>query len=233
MAAEARAQRTTTRVVIVDDHILYRELVTSVVNSIGGLHVVGWAANETEALRLCWRERPGLIVLDLKLPSGDGLGTLERLRSACPAARFLIFSGNLNPHTVRRALANGPHSLVGKGATLEEFRQALLAVAAGRTYYSPETAAMIRSIVVSRTQAGPAGEPRLSAREEAVLSCLAQGLTTRETAEELGLSRHTVANHLSRLRRKTGLKRTAQLSLYAAQQGLLDLPPRPPAAFPS
>lgn len=232
MSAEARASQSVTRVVVVDDHILYREMVTAVVNSVAGLRVVGWASNEHEALRLCWRERPGLVVLDLKLPSGDAFGTLERIAAACPQARILVFSGNLTQHTIRRVLASGPHSLVSKGATLDEFRQALEAVAGGRTYYSPDTAAIIRSIVVNRTDKGPAEEPRLSAREESVLACLAQGKTIREIAAALGLSRHTVANHLSRMRRKTGLKRIAQLSLYAASHGFLDLPPEPPRRRP-
>lgn len=224
MAAESRATEPVIRVLIVDDHILYREMITSVVDSVKGLRVVGWATNENEALRLCWRERPGLVVLDLMLPSGDGLATLERITAVCPGARILVFSGHLTPGVIRRLLALGPHSAVGKGATLEAFREALRSVAAGRTYYSPETAAAIRSLVVNHGRAAPAGGPRLTLREETVLTCLARGLTTRETAAELGISRFTVANHLSRLRRKTGLTRIAHLSLFALQLGLLDLP---------
>lgn len=210
-----------TRVVIVDDHVLFREMLTTVVNAIGGLNVVGWACNEREAIALCWREHPDLIVLDLMLPGSQGLGTLERLKEVCPSARILIFSGNLTPGLIRQVLAAGSHSLVGKGATLDEFRNALKAVAAGNTYYSPEIAAEIRSLVVTPSSSGTV---RLSAREEAVLVCLARGMSSREIARQLGLSPHTVANHRSRLMRKLGLHRVAQLSLYAASRGLLELP---------
>jgi len=209
-----------TRVVIVDDHVLFREMLTTVVNAIGGLRVVGWACNEREAIAQCWRERPDLIVLDLLLPGSQGLGTLERLREVCPLARILIFSGNLTPGLIRQVLAAGSHSLVGKGATLDEFRNALKAVATGRTYYSPEIAAEIRALVVTPASPGV----RLSAREEAVLGCLARGMSSREIARQLGLSPHTVANHRSRLMRKLGLHRVAQLSLYAASRGLLEMP---------
>jgi two-component system NarL family response regulator len=219
MAAEARNKAASTRVVIVEDHVLFREMLTGVVDAIAGLKVVGWACSESEAITLCWRERPDVVVLDLMLPGSRGLGPLERIASVCRDARILVFSGNLTPTLIRDVLAKGSHSLVGKGATLDEFRRALMAVAAGRTHYSPEIAAEIRSLVVT-----PGGPKRLSAREEAVLGCLARGLRSREIATELGLSLHTVANHRTRLMRKLGLHRVAQLSLYAASSGLLELP---------
>lgn len=229
MPAEARLKKPS-RVVIVDDHVLFREMLTNVVNGVEGLRVVGWARDENEAITLCWRERPDIVVLDLVLPESHGLEALGRISSVSPDARILVFSGNLTPVLIRQVLAAGPYSLVGKGATLDDFRRALLAVAAGRTYFSPEIAAGIRSLVVTRASTGTAGTPRLTAREEAVLGCLARGMSTREIADTLGLSRHTVANHRSRLARKLGLHRVAQLSLYAARQGLLEqpLPARPP-----
>lgn len=223
MAAETRS-KAATRVVIVEDHVLFREMVTNVVNGIDGLRVVGWACDEGEAIRLCWRERPDLIVLDLLLPGSHGLDALERLSAVCRSARILVFSGNLTPATIRQVLAAGSYSLIGKGATLDEFRRALQAVAAGRTYFSPEIAANIRSLVVAPAGDTAAGTVRLSAREECVLGCLARGMSSREIARQLGLSQHTVANHRSRLMRKIGLHRIAQLSLYAASRGLLELP---------
>jgi DNA-binding NarL/FixJ family response regulator len=224
MAAETRP-KAPTRVVIVDDHVLFREMLTNVVNGLEGLRVVGWACDEHEAITLCWQERPDLIVLDLLLPGSHGLDTLERISAVCRHARILVFSGNLTPATIRQVLAAGSYSLVGKGATLDEFRRALLAVAAGRTYFSPEIAADIRSLVITPASAGSGGA-RLSAREESVLGCLARGMSSREIARQLGLSQHTVANHRSRLMRKIGLHRVAQLSLYAASLGLAEPPPQ-------
>ncbi|MFZ5496941.1 MAG: response regulator [Verrucomicrobiota bacterium] len=225
MAQETR-QKPATRVVIVDDHVLFRELLTGVVNSIEGLQVVGWACNESEAVALCWRERPGLIVLDLMLPGSQGIDIVERISATCRDARILVFSGNLTPSMIRQVLSAGSYSLVGKGATLDEFRRALQAVAAGRTYFSPEISTDIRTLVIEPAAPLPKEPVRLSAREESVLSCLARGMSSREIAAILGLSQHTVVNHRSRLMRKIGLHRVAQLSLYAASRGLLNhLPP--------
>lgn len=229
MAVDAR-KIFTTRVVIVEDHVLFREMVTTVVNAIPGLKVVGWACNENEAITLCWRERPDLIVLDLLLPENHGIGTLARISAICRDARILIFSGNLTPGMIRQVLHAGPYSLIGKGATLDEFRQALRAVAAGQTYFSPEIAANIRFMVTSTGPQSSGGAQPLSAREESVLGCLARGMSSREIAALLGLSPHTVANHRSRLMRKLGLHRVAQLSLYAASRGLLELPAPEPRA---
>ncbi len=210
------------RVVIVEDHVLFREMLTGVVNAVDGLRVVGWACTESEAITLCWRERPDLIVLDLVLPENHGVATLERISAICPQARILVFSGNLSPAIIRQVLDAGPYSLVGKGVTLDEFRRALQAAAAGRIYFSPEIAADIRSMVATPVTSGVSGPRQLTAREESVLGCLARGMNSREIGTALGLSPHTVANHRSRLMRKLGLHRVAQLSLYAASHGLVE-----------
>ena len=221
---EAKSENTEpTRVVIVDDHILFKELITTVVNSIGGMKVLGWAQTEDEALQLCWKEKPHVIILDLLLmPSKSGIVALHRIRSVSRDAHILIFSGNLTPDIIRRVLAAGAFSLIDKAATLAEFRRALQAVAGGRIYFSPEISDAIRSLVITAGTTGRVQDCQLSNREQLVLSHLARGMSSKEIAARLGVSRHTVANHRTRLMRKTGLHRIAQLSLYAASHGLLE-----------
>jgi len=209
------------RVVLVDDHRVLNELITRVVDSLPNFIVVGSAQTESEALAVCLREQPHIVILDVMLSGSSGLSLQQKLATLCPAARVVIFSGHLQPEVVREALASGACSLIDKTATLDEFAAALVAVAAGRTYFSPEIAAQVKSLVVEPRQAGAGGRVRLSRREETVLRGLAQGLSTKEIAAALGVSTHTVANHRSRLMKKTGLHRAAQLSLYAARRGLL------------
>lgn len=213
------------RVVIVDDHILFKELITTVVNGLSGLKVVGWAQTEGEALQLCWKEKPEIIILDLLLmPANSGIVALHRIRSVARDAHILIFSGNLTPEVIREVLAAGAFSLIDKAATLEEFRRALRAVAGGRIYFSPEISAAIRRLVLTAGLPGHRQKCRLTHREQSVLNHLAQGMSSKEIARQLGVSRHTVASHRTRLMRKTGLHRIAQLSLYAANHGLLAAP---------
>ncbi len=225
---EAKLAAETARVVIVDDHILFQELITTVVNNIPGLRVVGWARTEAEAVQLLSRQRPHIIILDLLLvPSDSGLVALHRICAAAHGAHILVFSGNLTPAVIRRILSAGEFSLIDKSATLEEFRAALRTVAQGRTYFSPEIAECIRRLVLNSRQTGSPRSALLTKREESVLSYLARGLSSREIASALGLSRHTVANHRNRLMRKIGVHRAAQLSLYAANHGLLTVPSGP------
>lgn len=218
------------RVVLIDDHAVLNELITSVVDSLPNFRVVGWAGSEEEALAVCAREQPRLVILDIVLSASSGLALLEKLGPLCPQARVVVFSGNLKPEVIRQALGAGACSLIGKTTTLDEFRAALLAVAAGRTYFSPEISAQIKNLVVAPGAVPSAGPARLTQREETVLCALAQGLSTKQIAAALGVSIHTVASHRSRLMKKTGLHRAAQLSLYAERRGLLGtaLQPFPP-----
>ncbi len=209
------------KVVIIDDHTMLNELITTVVDSLAGFQVVGWVQTEAEALPLCGRELPDLVILDLVLTASSGIALLEKLGRLCPDTRVIIFSGNLTPDIIQQVLAAGACSLVSKTATLGEFRNALLAVAAGRTYFSPEVSAAIKSLVIDPRALVRAGRSRLTGREETVLRYLAQGFSSREIARTLGVSVYTVANHRSRLMKKTGLHRAAQLSLYAVRRGLL------------
>jgi DNA-binding NarL/FixJ family response regulator len=213
-----------TRVVIIDDHTMLNELITSVVDSLKGFHVAGSAQTESEALQLCAREKPDLVILDLVLSSTYDLSLLGKISQHCPQARVVIFSGNLTPDIIKQVLSVGTYSLISKSATLGEFRTALLAVAAGRTYYSPDVSVAIKGLVVNSPPRGVTEPSRLTKREETVLRCLAQGLSSREIASALGVSVYTIANHRSRLMKKTGLHRAAQLSLYAVRSGLLAQP---------
>ncbi len=217
-----------TRVVIIDDHILLSELITSVVDSMKGFRVAGTAQTEGEALQLCARVQPDLVILDLVLSSTFDLTLLEKISRLCVGARVVIFSGNLTPDIIKQVLAAGTYSLISKSATLGEFRFALLAVAAGRTYFSPDVSGTIKGLVVDPSSPARPGQSKLTRREEAVLCYLAQGLSSKEIASTLGVSVYTVANHRSRLMKKTGLHRAAQLSLYAVRRGLLGFSAMPP-----
>ena len=210
----------TQRVLIVDDHIVVVEMLRQLIGELPGFEVVGWAADAAPAIELAERERPNIIVLDLVLQRSFGMSVLSELRSRLPETRFLIFSGNLRLSAVRQALAAGVLGMIDKGASLDEFRVTLEQVAAGQPYFAGEAGALIRELVQRRGEEKPS-VVELSPREQTVLRLLAAGLSSKEIASRLGLSVHTVVNHRSNLMRKTGLHRVAQLSLYAAEIGLV------------
>jgi len=215
LAAPARC-----RVVIIDDHTAIIEMMQRVVDSIDGHKVIGYAMNAAAARELCRREQPDLIVLDLVLPNVAGFALHDELRGICPRARVVIFSGHLRMATIRDALLRGAHGLVEKSATLDEFHQALRSVGSGQIYFSRAASEAIRKIV-NRDPAQAVRLPRLTDREKAVLRAIAEGLSSKEISDRLGISRHTVVNHRTRLVKKTGLRGAAQLARYAVQIGLV------------
>lgn len=211
------------RVVIVDDHVVLAEILAEAVKAIAGYTMVGWAADAEAALELCLREKPDIIVLDLVMPKVSGLALFNDLKAACPEARFMIFSGNLSQASVKSVLNAGVHAVVGKASPLEEFRDALHAITAGQTYFGSQVRDMIKDIV-TRSGSPTPGNHALTPRELTVLRSIAEGMSSKEMAEQLGVSVNTIVNHRSSLMKKTGLHRVAQLSLYAAQIGLVGEP---------
>jgi DNA-binding NarL/FixJ family response regulator len=206
------------RVVLIDDHSAIIEMLQQVVESVPGYKVVGSAPEAGQALELCRREQPDLIVLDLVLPPASGLVLLGDLQAACPRARVIIFSGYLHPASIERALSSGVHGLVEKMAALDEFREALRAVSSGNVYFCRSASEEIRNLVNLK----PARSARLTERERSVLQAIANGFSSKEISTHLGISVHTVVNHRTRLMQKTGLRGAAQLARYAAQIGLVD-----------
>ncbi len=209
------------RVLIVDDHEMVAMLFRELVESLAGYEVVGRAADCAQALRLCGQLSPDLVMLDLVLPDSSGLSLLRQIRTGCPAARVLICSGNLNGPLIRSALLAGATGIIGKAVSVEVLKEAIHTVSAGRTYLCPQTSESVRLLV--HAEPGPGTKtPELSPRERTVLRHIAAGLSSKEIAAKLGLSRYTVSNFRSRLSKKTGLNRAVQLSRYAAQIGLVD-----------
>ncbi len=204
-------------VVIVDDHRAIIEMMTPVVESLPGFKVIGSALEGGPALVVCRKLQPDVVVLDLILPQTSGLVLLADLKAVCPNSRILVFSGNLSPAAIRGAFAAGASGFVEKAGSLDEFRAALHAVVAGQTYFGTHTSAVIKNLVCRN--ASPQTE--LTPRERMILRHIAEGLSSKEIAKKLGISVHTVLNHRSRVMQKTGLHRVAQLSLHAAQLGLV------------
>jgi DNA-binding NarL/FixJ family response regulator len=209
-----------TKVVIVDDHAAIIGMMTQVVESLDGFKVVGSALDAESTMSVCREQTPDIVILDLVLPDVSGLSLLNELNAIRPKPRILIFTGSLNPSAMRGALAAGVLGVVEKMASLEIFRAALKSVAEGQTYFGPLAGDIIKGLV-SRNAGTKTVTVELTKRETTVLQYVAQGLSSRQIADKLGLSVHTVINHRSNLMKKTGLHRVAQLSLYAVQTGLV------------
>lgn len=182
-----------TRLLIVDDHELVAAALAELLRDHAEFAVVGLAHTCAEAEAIAVRERVALVLTDQRLPDGDGISLGARLRSLDPELPVVILTADPTPAVVEGALASGCAGVIGKGAPVQELLAALRAAANGGTYFSRE--ALTNAMVQRRAEEV---QDRLSERERDVLQRIADGRTTRQIADELHLSQHTVRNHLRR-----------------------------------
>ncbi|RMG96736.1 MAG: DNA-binding response regulator [Deltaproteobacteria bacterium] len=211
------------RVLLVEDHTIVREGLRALVDSTSVLEVVGEAGSGEEALAIAGELAPDVAVVDLNLPGLDGVETIERLHAAVPGIKVLVLSMYESPQHVRPAIRAGASGYIVKGAGLSDFLAAVRTVAEGGAFFSPEVAGYV---LPSGPEDDPSpSAPQLTPREREVLRLVAEGLSTNEIAEALGLSPKTIEGHRSRLISKIGVKNVAGLVRHAIHLGLVDPSP--------
>lgn len=213
------------KVLVVDDHSVVREGLRRVLEegSGGDLRVVAEAANGVEAVERAVREQPDVVLLDLTMPGpgGSGLAVVRSLRDHAPGARVLILSVHDDREYVLESVRAGAHGYLRKDSSPGEIRQAIHAVCAGDSFFSP-TVARHLAAAVQADPPRPAGRlSALTARERDVLIGVASGRTNRETAAELGISVRTVETHRDSLMRKLGIHTVAELTRFALEHHLI------------
>lgn len=206
---------------VVEDQTAIRQMLVTFVAAMPRFTVVGEAGSVEEALRIAEATRPQVVVLDWMLLEGLGLEFLRQVRCD-PPPQVLVFSANTTELAVREALSAGARGYVEKTASFSEFTAALNAVAEGQTYIGPAVARAVRRMVGNPERVDSKME--LSTRERDVLRFVAEGLSSKEIAQRLGLSVRTVENHRASITRRTGLRSVAQLTLHAVRLGLVDSP---------
>jgi two-component system, NarL family, response regulator NreC len=216
------------RVLLADDHALMRDGLRGMLDAQPDMEVVGEAADGAEAVQKAVETRPDVALVDITMPSG-GIGTIERMRQACPGTRVLVLTMHDTPAYLRSALAVGASGYVVKRAADSELLSAIRTVHRGHTVLDSDLAVMAVHGSPSRRPAGGQGAaPPLSAREREVLDLVAQGYTNQQIGERLGLSIRTVETYRSRLVEKLGLRSRADLVRYALDSGLFGPGPAAP-----
>jgi DNA-binding NarL/FixJ family response regulator len=198
------------RLMIVDDHPLVRDGLRARLSTVPGLQVVAEADDAESALRAARESAPDLVLMDVSLKAGGagGIELTHRLREAQPALRVLVLSMHDNAAFVHEALRAGAAGYLLKDHPAEEIVQAIAAVMTGRVHLSPG---------LSPAPPARAGNG-LTPREREVLSLIAEGLSSREIGERLGMGVRTVETHRTALRRKLDLASPAALVRYAVER---------------
>lgn len=212
------------RVLLADDHALFRAGIASLVQA-WGLEVAGEASNGAEALELTRRLRPDLVLMDIAMPDCDGLEATRLIKAELPETRIVMVTVSDDDEHLFEAVKSGAEGYLLKDMTREDLRRTLEAVAAGEPALSPTLAAKILDEFARLAREGPAREPdvELSPRERDVLQLVADGQTNREVAAALYLSEHTVNFHMKNILAKLHLKNRTQAVAYAIRTGLVDI----------
>ncbi|MDT3441284.1 MULTISPECIES: response regulator transcription factor [unclassified Pseudofrankia] len=216
------------RVVVVDDHPLWRDALSRDLDA-AGLQVVGTAGSVAQALRVVAATRPDIVVLDLSLPDGSGVEVIQGLLASGGATGFrgsvLVVSASGEQADVLTAVKTGASGYLVKSARPEELIDAVRRTAAGEAVFSAGLAALVLG-EMSRAAREPAparhASPRLTAREVEVLRLVAKGLTARDAADRLGVSPRTVQNHVHNVLGKLQLRNRVELARYAVLEGYDD-----------
>jgi len=207
--------------VIADDHELARAGLRSMLAGERGLEVVGEATTGREALALCRRLQPDLVLMDVRMPEMDGLAATRAIKAECPRVSVIIVTMHENPDYLFEALKAGAAGYVLKDATQREVVSAVRQVLRGESLLNAEVATRLLRRLAEETQ-HPEEAPlaTLTPREVEVLRLLAQGLTNREIAERLIVSVGTVKVHVERILAKLGVSDRTQAAVRAVTLGL-------------
>lgn len=209
-----------TRIVVVEDHPLYRDAVISLVRGLSGFEVVGSHADAESALAAAAEERPDVVVLDLALPGIDGITALSRFQSIDPKPAVLVLTMSEDPPVLAAALRAGARGYVVKGSEPDDIARALEGVAHGQVVFGQQIAMAALAQASGRAPSGPATAfPGLTAREVDVLSLLAQGRSNADIAALLFVSPKTARNHVSSILGKLGVTTRAEAVARARDAG--------------
>lgn len=208
------------RVVIVDDHPVFRDGLRAVLAYTTRLELVGEATTGEEAVRIAADERPDVVVMDLHLPGIDGVEATRQILSDNPDVRVLVLSMFENDASVVSALRAGASGYVLKESARMDLLRAIEAVAAGQAVFDPAVARRVVGFVAADTKPPEPAFPNLTAREREILVLLAQGHTNEAIARKLYLSGKTVRNQVSAIFAKLGVSTRAEAIVRAREAGL-------------
>jgi DNA-binding NarL/FixJ family response regulator len=213
------------RVMVVDDQALVREGLMTLLEAAADINPVVAAADGEEAVTLCARHRPDVVLMDLRMPKLDGVEATRRIRASQPETEIVVLTTHADEASILDALQAGARGYLTKDAGIAEIARAVHAAADHQTLLDPVVHS--RLIAAASAAARPAPPPAtlpddLTPREAEVLSLIARGLSNREIAATLVVSEATVKTHVNHVFAKIGARDRAQAVHYAYTHGLAD-----------
>jgi DNA-binding NarL/FixJ family response regulator len=221
------------RILIVDDHALYRVGIRNILEREPDLEIVAEADDARTALDASFATNPDVILMDLSLPSPGGIETTQRVKRELPAAAIIVLSTEEDEDALFDAIKAGAAAFILKDIAPEDLVMVIRRVVAGeylindKVFSKPAVASRVlkefRELAVYGQEAAPIFAP-LSPREVEILDNIAQGMTNKQVAYALSISEQTVKNHMSSILRKLSVNDRTQAVVYAMRQGWIRMP---------
>jgi two-component system NarL family response regulator len=216
-----------TRVLIADDHALFRRGLNLVLESEEGIEVVAEASNGEEAVRLAEELAPDVVLMDVRMPKVNGIEAAARISESAPTTKIVMLTVSDEEEDLYEAIKAGATGYLLKEIAIDEVPHAIRAVRRGQSLITPSMASKLLAEFnllakqANEKQQFPA--PKLTPRELEVLKLVAQGMSNREIAVELYISENTVKNHVRNILEKLHLHSRMEAVVYAVREKLLDI----------
>lgn len=214
------------RIVLADDHALIRHGVKKMIEQDPALKVVGEAADGLELIALVKTIPADLVILDISMPNLRGIEAIREVRKICPAIKVLMLTMHKGEQYLCSSFASGADGYLLKEDSDTELLPAIARVRQGELYISPNLAGEFpEDVIASCSRRGDGFGEILTPREKQILQLVAEGVTSRDIADKLDISKRTVEHHRANMMKKLNIKRVADLIKYAIGRGLSDTPP--------
>lgn len=211
------AEKKPIRVVVVDDHLIVREGLATLLEAFPDMKLAGEAASGEEAIQLCAKVRPDVVLMDLLMPGMGGISAIRAIRKEQPAVQILVLTSYKEKEHVRGALEAGAIGYLLKNLTAAELAQAIRMASTGEPTVAAEAT---RALIDAVTQPLSPGTD-LTEREREVLDLIVQGLSNTQIAVHLDLSPSTIKNHISRIFSKLGVATRTEAATLALRHKLV------------
>ncbi|WP_417015276.1 response regulator [Alistipes sp.] len=208
------------RIILVDDHSLFRNGLRGLLEHCAGCRVVGEAASGEEFLAMIDSVEADIVFMDFAMPGLDGAQTTERALARHPELRIITLSMFGEESYYSRMVEAGAKGFLLKDSDIGDVLEAMDAVMAGGSYFSPQ---LLTSLTGRMRTREDTPDEQLSSREREILVAVCQGLSNQEIADALFISKRTVDKHRANILEKTGCKNTASLVVYAIRNGIVEI----------
>lgn len=209
------------KILLCDDHRIFREGLKTLINGRKGMRVIGEAADGAEGVKKARQLEPDIVIMDISMPGLNGIEAARKIAGELRHTRIIALSMHSDRRFVTEALKAGAGAYLLKDSAFEELSSAIHSVASGKTYLDPAVAStVVKEYVGLSSGAHRSSFSTLSPREREVLQLIAEGVPTKQMASDLKVSVKTIETHRKKIMEKLGISSIAGLTKYAVREGL-------------